>query len=93
MHLTVLNTIEVSAGRNSPRPALQIAALDLLSIELLVLQLHVLVHGTFGAIAFMTSLDRACVMPLDFSRSSSVTFSFVIKQRVRAPFVAQALNP
>ena len=43
-----------------------------------MLQFHVLVHATFGAVGFVAAFDGALVVPLDLCRRSSVSLPLVV---------------
>lgn len=66
------------AGRNATRTTLQVATLNLQSIELDMLKLHVLVHGAFGAVRLVAAGNWAFEVALDFCCSSTMAFSLVI---------------
>ena len=61
---------------------MQISTLDLLLVKLGVLELHVLVHGAFGAVRFVASSHWALVMSLNLSRSPPMTFSFIVIRQI-----------
>ena len=66
------------AGRDASRATLQIAHLDLLPVEVYMLEFHVLVHATFGAVGFVAALDGALVVPLDLGGRPPVPLPLVI---------------
>jgi len=73
-----LLTDDVCAGGYASRATLQVAHLHLLAVELNVLQLHMLIHASFGAVGLVAAFDWALVVSLNLRGCSPVSFALVI---------------